>query len=337
MTSAYQTPPMVQGGRLPDGPGVPEWWCWSPLNRRRPCRKLARSVWTWRSECFKHTEQMRPARWYSVSGCGEQVLTFFAGQPACVVAMEACSSAHYWARAIGELGHRIRLIPPAYVKPFVKRQKNDATDAEAICEAAQRPTMRFVSVKSEAAQANAVVFRVRDLLVRQRTQAINALRGHLGEYGVVVAKDPSHVAKLIAHVEDPAADLPEAARTVLRVLTASLQFLSERIDLLDREVARRAREDKEVRRLTTIPGVGPVIATALAALAPPAEAFKRGRDFRGLGRAHAVAALQRRQAKAWCNLENGRANVATPADHRREFRCSSSYQIRDPIGVLACA
>jgi len=165
------------------------------------------------------------------------------------------------------------------VKPFVKRQKNDATDAEAICEAAQRPTMRFVSVKSEAAQANAVVFRVRDLLVRQRTQAINALRGHLGEYGVVVAKGPSHVAKLIAHVEDPAADLPEAARTVLRVLTASLQFLSERIDLLDREVARRAREDKEVRRLTTIPGVGPVIATALAALAPPAEAFKRGRDF----------------------------------------------------------
>src|SRR5262249_2005782 len=150
-----------------------------------------------------------------------------------------------------------------------KRQKNDTTDAEAICEAAQRPTMRFVSVKSEAAQANAVVFRARDLLVRQRTQTINALRGHLGEYGVVVAKGPSHVAQLIAHVED----LPEAARTVLRELTASLQFLAERINLLDREVARRAREDQEVRRLTTIPGVGPVIATALAALAPPPGAF----------------------------------------------------------------
>ena len=131
----------------------------------------------------------------------EQVLAFFAGRPACVVAMEACSSAHYWAREIGALGHMVCLIPPAYVKPFVKREKNDATDAEAICEAAQRPTMRFVSVKSEAAQANAVVFRARDLLVRQRTQAINALRGHLGEYGVVVAKGPSHVAKLIAHVE----------------------------------------------------------------------------------------------------------------------------------------
>jgi len=207
-----------------------------------------------------------------------QVLAFFAGRPACVVAMEACSSAHYWAREIDELGHRVRLIPPAYVKPFVKRQKNDATDAEAICEAAQRPTMRFVPVKSEAAQANAVVFRARDLLVRQRTQAINALRGHLGEYGLVVAKGPSHVAKLIAHVEDPATG-PEAARVALRVLTASLQFLSERIDVLDREVARRAREDNEVRRLTTIPGVGPVIATALVALAPPASTFRRGRDF----------------------------------------------------------
>jgi transposase len=208
-----------------------------------------------------------------------QVLAFFVGRPACVVAMEACRSAHYWAREIGELGHVVRLIPPAYVKPFVKRQKNDATDAEAICEAAQRATMRFVPVKSEAAQANAVVFRARDLLVRQRTQAINALRGHLGEYGLVVAKGPSHVAKLIAQVQDPATGLPEAARVVLRVLTASLQFLSERIVVLDREVARRAREDTEVRRLTTIPGVGPVIATALAALAPPASAFRRGRDF----------------------------------------------------------
>ena len=265
---------------------------------------------------------MRPARWYSVSGCGEQVLTFFADRPACVVAMEACSSAHYWARAIGEPGHTVRLIPPAYVKPFVKRQKNDTTDAEAICEAAQRPTMRFVSVKSEAAQANAVVFRARDLLVRQRTQTINALRGHLGEYGVVVAKGPSHVAQLIAHVEDPAADLPEAARTVLRVLTASLQFLAERVALLDREIAGRAREDKEVHRLTTIPGVGPVIATALAALAPPAGAFRRGRDFAAwVGLTPSQRSSGGKQ-KLWCDLKNGRANAAAPADHWREFRCS---------------
>src|SRR5215471_14788821 len=108
-----------------------------------------------------------------------------AAQAPCVVAMEACAGAHYWAREIAKLGHHVRLIPPSYVKPFVKRQKNDAADAEAICEAAQRPTMRFVAVKSEAAQANAVVFRARDLLVRQRTQCVNALRGHLMEYGYV--------------------------------------------------------------------------------------------------------------------------------------------------------
>src|ERR671916_2729186 len=121
----------------------------------------------------------------------EQVLAFLAGQPRCLVAMEACASAHYWGRTIGELGHEVRLIPPAYVKPFVKRQKTDMADAEAICEAAQRPTMRFVAVKSEDSQAAAVIFRTRDLLVRQRTQLINALRGHMGEFGVVVPQGAS--------------------------------------------------------------------------------------------------------------------------------------------------
>src|SRR5208282_1958513 len=208
-----------------------------------------------------------------------KLLGFLAAQAPCVVAMEACAGSHYWGREIGRLGHIVRLIPPAYVKPFVKRQKNDAADAEAICEAAQRPTMRFVAVKSVTAQANAVVFRARDLLVRQRTQAINALRGHLGEYGLVAAKGPSHVFKLVEHVEDPGSDVPDAARLVLRTLVEALRFLSERIDLLDREIARRAREDDEVRRLMSIPGVGPITAVALAALAPPAGAFREGRDF----------------------------------------------------------
>jgi transposase len=208
-----------------------------------------------------------------------QVLTFFAAQRPCTVAMEACGSAHHWAREIGRLGHTVRLIPPPYVKPFVKRQKNDAADAEAICEAAQRPTMRFVGPKSEQAQAAAVVFRARDLLVKQRTQIINALRGHLTEFGIVVAKGPAHVPQLVRAVEDGGEPIPELARPILQGLIEMLQALDDRIAGLDREIAQRAKEDETARRLMTIPGVGPVTATALAALAPPAETFKRGRDF----------------------------------------------------------
>ncbi len=154
-----------------------------------------------------------------------QVLAFFSSQPPCTVAMEACSSSHHWAREITKLGHTVRLISPAYVKPFVKRQKNDAADAEAICEAAQRPTMRFVAPKSEQAQAAAVVFRARDLLVKQRTQIINALRGHLAEFGLVVAKGPAHVPQLVQAVEDPVEPIPELARPILRMLIETLRGL----------------------------------------------------------------------------------------------------------------
>jgi transposase len=208
-----------------------------------------------------------------------QVLSFFAAQPPCTVAMEACSSSHHWAREIRTLGHAVRLIPPAYVKPFVKRQKNDMADAEAICEAAQRPTMRFVAPKSEQTQAAALVFRARDLLVRQRTQTINALRRHLAEFGIVVAKGPAHVSQLVQAVENPDEPLPETARPILQILIDTLHRLDEQIALLDREVAQRAKADETARRLMTIPGVGPVTAVALTALAPPAQSFRRGRDF----------------------------------------------------------
>jgi len=209
----------------------------------------------------------------------QQVLAFFSSQPPCTVAMEACSSSHYWAREIGRLGHAVRLIPPAYVKPFVKRQKSDAADAEAICEAAQRPTMRFVAPKSEEAQAAAVVFRARDLLVKQRTQIINALRGHLAEFGLIRAKGPAHVPHLVQAIEDGTETIPELARPILQMLIETLRGLNEQIARLDREVAERSKGDETARRLMTIPGIGPVTAVALAALAPPAETFRRGRDF----------------------------------------------------------
>lgn len=209
----------------------------------------------------------------------DQVLVFFASLPRCVVAMEACASAHYWAREIAALGHDTRLIPPAYVKPFVKRQKNDMADAEAICEAAQRPTMRFVQGKSAEAQASAVVFRTRDILVRQRTQLINALRGHLTEFGYVVRQGAGHVGKLVEIVGDPTSDIPAEARPVLVVIAQGLQALQAQIALLDREIAARAKADPVAQRLMTVPGIGPVIATALVALAPAASTFRRGRDF----------------------------------------------------------
>jgi transposase len=208
-----------------------------------------------------------------------KVLEFFATHPPCVVALEACGGAHHWAREIGALGHTVRLIPPAYVKPFVKRQKNDAADAEAICEAAQRPGMRFVPVKDEAQQANAVVFRARDLLVQQQTQCINALRGHLAEYGHVAPQGPAHIDSLIAVVDDPTSSVPENARVILQVLIRTLEALGTQLKALDGEITRRAKTDPVARRLMTIPGIGPVAATAIAALVPAPEGFRAGRDF----------------------------------------------------------
>jgi transposase len=208
-----------------------------------------------------------------------KLLGFLAAQQPCIVAMEACAGAHYWAREIGKLGHRVRLIAPAYVKPFVKRQKNDAADAEAICEAAQRPSMRFVPAKSEEQQANGIVFRARDLLVRQRTQCINALRGHLLEYGYIFPQGISHVATLVAVVEDVQSLLPQGVRPILKLLVDTFTALEGQIAQLDAEINQRSRADPTARRLMTIPGVGPIISTAITALVPAAQSFAAGRDF----------------------------------------------------------
>ncbi|MCE6967123.1 IS110 family transposase, partial [Cereibacter sphaeroides] len=208
-----------------------------------------------------------------------QVLQFFTEQPHCTVAMEACASAHYWARAIASLGHEVKLIPPAYVKPFVKRQKNDMADAEAIAEAATRPTMRFVAVKSEQQQAMAMAYRTRDLLVRQRTQTINALRGHLAEYGVVAPIGVAHLGRLAALVEGEDGVLPEPVTALARVLLEQIAALGAQVDALEKQLRQRAATDKTARRLMTIPGVGAIAATALTTFAPPPEIFSKGRDF----------------------------------------------------------
>ena len=199
-----------------------------------------------------------------------KLLGFLAAQAPCVVAMEACAGAHYWAREVGKLGHRVRLIAPAYVKPFIRRQKNDAADAEAICEAAQRPSMRFVPVKTEEQQANGIVFRARDLLVRQRTQCVNALRGHLMEYGYVFPKGITHVEALVALVEDPQSALRDSVRVILKLLVDTFTALDSQIAALDAEINQRSKSDPTARRLMTIPGVGPIVSTAVTALVPAA-------------------------------------------------------------------
>jgi transposase len=206
-----------------------------------------------------------------------QLLPFLAAQPPCVVAMEACAGAHHVAREAQKLGHIPKLAPPLYVKPFAKRGKSDRIDAEAVADAAQRPNMRFVAVKSAEQQASGIVFRTRDLVVRQRTQSINALRGHLAEFGLVAPKGRAHLPELIALIDDDAA--PEAARAMLRLLVAHIAALDADVATLDREIARRAKADAAAKRQMTQPGVGPVLSTALVALAPPPQSFRKGRDF----------------------------------------------------------
>jgi len=208
-----------------------------------------------------------------------KLLPFIAEHPTCLVAMEACAGAHHWGREIGKLGHDVRLIAPQYVKPFVKRQKNDAADAEAIAEAASRPTMRFVGVKTHRQQSQAMAFKTRDLLMAQRTQTINALRGHFAEYGIVVPTGPQNIRQLAAVLHEPEPDLPEAVVELGRELLKHLQMLNERIQTLDEVVRKAAQSDETARRLMKVPGIGPITAAAMVALSPDTSTFSKGRDF----------------------------------------------------------
>ena len=209
----------------------------------------------------------------------DTVLGFVRSHPRCVVAMEACASSHHWGRAFRDLGHEVKLVPPVYVKPFVKRQKNDSADAEAICEAASRPTMHFVAVKTCEQQARSMLFRTRDLLVRQRTQTINALRGHFAEFGVIAPRGPAHVKRLAEAVEDADSGLSTPVRELGALLLLQVTDLDEKIAGLDNDLRQQAREDEQAARLMSIPGIGTLSAMAIQAFAPPMESFGCGRDF----------------------------------------------------------
>jgi len=208
------------------------------------------------------------------------ILAFFQKLPLCLVGIEACASSHHWSREIKALGHTVRLMPPAYVKPYVKRHKNDATDAEAICEAVRRPTMRFIETKTPEQQSCLTLHRTRHLFIRQQTAAINAIRAHLAEFGIVASVGRQGVDKLLDIVAD-ARDtrLPEVARACLAALGNQLRMLKAQILNFDRMITAWHRSNETSKRLDALPGVGPALATALVASVADPKAFRSGRDF----------------------------------------------------------
>lgn len=207
------------------------------------------------------------------------VLPFFARLPASLVGMEACGSAHYWARELAALGHEVRLMPVSEVKAYVRRHKTDARDAAAICEAVGRPRMRFVPVKSAEQQAVLMLHRVRDQLIRQRTMTVNALRAHLAEFGIVAPKGLAHVAGLVVRLDAGDDRIPAPARPALRLLAGEYADVDRRIGEIEAEIGAWHRANPVSRRLATIPGIGPLTASAIAASVPDAKVFARGRDF----------------------------------------------------------
>jgi transposase len=243
----------------------------------------------------------------------QQVEAFFGKLPATKVVLEACGSSHHWGRVLTALGHRVGLIPPQYVKPFVKRSKNDRIDAEAISEAAQRPSMRFVPVKSAEAQSEAMILSVRELLVKQQTLLVNALRGHASEFGVIAAKGTHQIEALLERVAvDPA--VPAAAQAMLAELGAAIAEVSTRLAELDRKVAKLHKTNPVSQQLAEVPGIGPISALTLA-LTIDARQFQSGRHFaawlgltpkqNSTGGKHRLGKISRqgneRCANCWCS------------------------------------
>ena len=236
---------------------------------------------------------------------------FMAQQPPAIVVMEACGSAHYWAREMIKLGHEVKLIAPQYVKPFVKRQKNDAADAEAIVTAAQRPEMRFVDPKTAEQQSRAILFRARERLVHQRTELVNALRACLYEYGHVVPQGIHNIKRIEGILDVPNSDLPDLMREECKELLVQIAEKTIRINARTGKIKALAAEADAARRLQTIPGVGPLTALAVEAFAPAMECFKCGRDFA------AWLGLVPRQFSSGGKERLGRISKAGQADIRR--------------------
>jgi transposase len=208
------------------------------------------------------------------------VLAFFQKLPSCLIGIEACASSHHWSRELQALGHTVRLMPPAYVKPYVKRQKNDATDAEAICEAVGGANMRFVPTKTPEQQSGLVLHRTRHLFVRQQTSVINAIRAHLAEFGIVAPVGRRGVEELLHVVADPADNrVPAIARACLAALGAQLRRFKEQILEFDRLITAWHRSNEMSMRLDEAPGVGPVLATAVVATVADPKVFRSGRNF----------------------------------------------------------
>ena len=209
-----------------------------------------------------------------------KLLEFFAGLPPCVIGIEACPTAHHWSRKLQTLGHTVRLMPPSYVKAYLKRSKNDANDAAAICEAVTRPSMRFVPIKSEQQQSGLMLHRSRQLLVRQRTMLSNAIRGHMAELGIISAKGRNGTAELLKIIATENDDcIPAAARFSLDVLARQYVAIAAEIGVIEKRIHAWHRSCAESRRLEEIPGIGPIVATALVAEVGDWKAFSSGRNL----------------------------------------------------------
>jgi len=209
-----------------------------------------------------------------------QLPAFFEKLPSCLVGIEACGSAHHWARELRAIGHDVRLMPATYVKPYVKRGKTDAVDAEAICEAVTRPTMRFVAVKEKEQQALLAMHRVRQLIVRQKTQILNVIRGLLREFGHVIGRGPVAAMRFVKACQagdDP--DIPDLVKSVLKTLCDQAIALDERVVFYDKLIDYHSRIDERAKLIRTVPGVGPVTASAIAATIGDGTQFRNGREF----------------------------------------------------------